>query len=137
MRLYDCKVLLAGSRDNEVRKTDVTAAEIMILQAFHGADSVTEIVPKEMDKRSHGEERKRLFSAYVGGAETDSLGGFQGERVKVLQNLFGPAHNQLPIELPKPEAFFEEDEAPVAPSRAKQPVKAGKAEDIAAAAALA
>ncbi len=28
MRLYDCKVLLAGSRDNEVRKHAITAAEI-------------------------------------------------------------------------------------------------------------
>lgn len=135
MRLYDCKVLLGGSRDNEVRKTDVTAAEIMILRVLHGPDSVTEIEPKGMDKRPHGEERKRLFSVYVGAAENENLGGFQAERVKVLQSLFGPSHNPLPAELPKDEGFVE-DEAP-APSRVKVGAKSGKAEDIAAAAALA
>lgn len=128
MRLYDCKVLLSGSRDNEVRKTDVTAAEIMILRAFHGDDSVLDVVPKNMDKRSHGEERKRLFSLYVGAAENENLGGFQAERVKTLQSLFGPAHNPLPLELPEVGSFVEEDEKPV---RVKLPAKAGKAEDVA------
>jgi len=137
MRLYDCKVLLSGSRDNEVRKTDVTAAEVMILKAFHGEDSVLDITPKGMDKRSHGDERKRLFSLYVGGAENENLGGFQGERVKVLQALFGPSHNPLPVELPQAESFVD-DEADAKPvSRVKIPAKAGKAEDVAAAAALA
>ena len=136
MRLYDCKVLLSGSRDNEVRKTDVTAAEIMILRAFHGEDSVLDVTPKEMDKRSHGAERARLFALYVGAAENENLGGFQAERVKTLQALFGPSHNPLPVELPEQGSFVDEDE--VAPkSRVKIPAKSGKAEDIAAAAALA
>lgn len=135
MRLYDCKVLLAGSRENEVRKADVTAAEILILRALHGADSVTEIKSKEMDKRSHGTERARLFTLYVGAAEGESLGGFQKERATVLFNLFGPNHTPLPVELPAAQEFADLDEAPVV--RVKVHPKSGKAEDIAAAAALA
>lgn len=137
MRLYDCKVLLAGSRDNEVRKTDVSAAEVMILRAFHGDDSVVEIVPKAMDKRTHGAERAYLFTQYVGAAENENLGGFQKERAAVLTNLFGPAHNQLPVELPGKEVFVDEADLAPAPSRVKITSKSGKAEDIAAAAALA
>lgn len=137
MRLYDCKVLLAGSRDNEVRKTDVTAAEIMILRAFHGEDSIVDIVPKVMDKRAHGAERDRLFKEYVGMSEGESLGGFQKERAGVLMGLFGPKHTPLPVELAGKDDFVDLDEAAPAPSRVKIPAKSGKAEDIAAAAALA
>jgi hypothetical protein len=131
MRLYDCKVLLAGSRDNEVRKTDVTAAEIQILQAFHGHDSVLDIVKKQMDKRSHRDERARLFAQYVGAPETSALGGFQKERAAVLQGLFGPASADLPVELPAKEDFA--DDAP-APKRVKVAGTAKSAEDVAAAA---
>lgn len=131
MRLYDCKVLLSGSRENEVRKTEVTAAEIMILRAFHGVDSILEIVPKEMDKRSHADERRRLFSVYVGADESTNLGGFQKERAAVLNGLFGPAHAGLPVELPKVEAFVDEADMPDV-KRAQVPVKSGTAESIAA-----
>lgn len=137
MRLYDCKVLLAGSRDNEVRKADVTAAEIMVLRAFHGEDAVVDVTPKAMDKRPHGAERDRLFKEYVGVSEGEGLGGFQKERAAVLMGLFGPKHTPLPVELAEKDTFADmEDEAP-APSRVKIASKSGKAEDIAAAAALA
>ena len=126
MRLYDCKVLLAGSRDNEVRKTDVTAAEIMALRVTHGPDSVIDIVKKGMDKRAHGEERARIFHLYADPEALDTK-----TKTDALLALFGPAHNPLPVELPDAEP---EDEAPV--QRVKQPLKAGKAEDVAAAAAL-
>lgn len=136
MRLYDCKVMLSGSRDNEVRKEGVTAAEIMILRVLHGPDAVVDIQPKEMDKRPHGEERRRLFEVYVGAGENENLGGFQAERAKVLQGLFGPAHNPLPVELPQEANFVEEDDIPVKRVDLKKPLKAGRAEDVAAAAAL-
>lgn len=135
MRLYDCKVLLSGSRDNEVRKTDVTAAEIMILRSFHGEDAVTDVTPKNMDKRSHGDERARLFSLYVGAAEGEGLGGFQKARADTLMALFGPKHTPLPVELADGEAFSDEPAPKV--SRVTRAPVAGKAEDIGAAAALA
>lgn len=127
MRLYDVKVRLAGSRENEVRKDNVTAAEIMILRAFHGVDSVEDIVPKEMDRRSHSDERKRLFLSYVGAEETGNLGGHMQSRAQVLIGLFGPSHTPLPVELPESESFIEED----APKRTPIKARAGKAEDVA------
>jgi len=132
MRLYDCKVLLAGSRENEVRKTDVTAAEIMVLRDIHGADSVSEIKPKGMDKRPHADERRRLFMLYVGSEENESMGGHYKEKAAMLQRLFGPSHVELPIELKDDASFLPPDE-PV-PQRVKVQPKAGKAEDVAAAA---
>src|SRR5690242_12341845 len=109
MRLYDCKVRLAGSRENEVRKTDVTAAEIMVLRAFHGVDSVEGITPKEMDRRSHADERKRLFMLYVGAEESGNLGGHMQSRAQVLMGLFGPSHTPLPVELPEGGSFVDEE----------------------------
>jgi hypothetical protein len=135
MRLYDCKVLLDGSRENEVRKDDVTAAEIMALRLIHGPDSVLEIVPKEMDKRPHGPERARIFRLYADPEALDSQ-----KKTAALTALFGPSHVPLPVELPDAETIHDlDDEAPaaVAPSRVQLPKKAGKAEDVAAAAALA
>lgn len=128
MRLYDCKVLLAGSRDNEVRKQDISAAEILALREIHGPDSVLDIVKKGMDKRAHGPERANIYRIY---ADPEALD--HKAKVARLDALFGPAHTPLPIELPEPEPD-PEDEAPVV--RVKQPAKAGKAEDIAADAAL-
>jgi len=128
MRLYDCKVLLAGSRDNEVRKQGVTAAEIMALRMVHGPDSVLDIVPGKMDKRPHGEERARIYSIY---ADPEAL-DFKGKR-DALDALFGPAHMPLPVELA---ASVDAEDDP-APQRVKKPAVAGKAEDVAAAAALA
>jgi hypothetical protein len=129
MRLYDCKVLLAGSRDNEVRKTKITAAEIMVLQALHGSDSVLEINPVAQDKRSSTDERRHLFRTYVGEDDMDgNLGGFAKTRADILNKLFGPSHVPLPTELPKAEAFAEpEDDKPAV----RRKVVAGKAEDVA------
>jgi hypothetical protein len=129
MRLYDCKVLLAGSRDNEVRKTDVTAAEIMALREIHGPDTVTEIVKKGMDKRPHGEERARLYALYADPEALDNKA-----KTARLDVLFGPAHTPLPVELADEESIDLDEPAPV--KRVSQPAKSGKAEDIAAAAAL-
>jgi hypothetical protein len=128
MRLYDCKVLLAGSRDNEVRMHEVTAAEIMALREIHGPDSVIDIQPGRMDKRSHGDERARIYRTYADPEALDTKA-----KAARLDALFGPAHVPLPVELPADQA--DEDAPP--PVRAKKPVVAGKAEDIAAAAALA
>ena len=134
MRLYDCKVLLAGNRNNEVRKSDITAAEIMVLQEIHGGiGSIIEIQPKGMDKRSHADERAHLFNTYVGTTDTPDLSGQQKARADMLRNLFGPSHMPLPVELPKGDSFVgDELAAPVV--RAKVVPKAGKAEDVAHAA---
>jgi hypothetical protein len=85
MDQFDCKVRLAGSVGNEVRKELVTAAQIIILRHIHGEDSVLDIVGRPEVKRGDTEERDRLAKEY--GA------------LKVAE-LFGPVHNPLPKTVP-------------------------------------
>ncbi len=70
MQTASCTVRLSGSRDNTVHKPSVTVAEIAILRAIHGSESVTNIVTLENDKRPHRAERERLEKLY--GKATDA-----------------------------------------------------------------
>lgn len=85
MQLYDCKVRLHGSLYNEVRRFNVTAAEIAVLKILHGDDSVVEIEPKTFDrKRDDVGERDRLTHLY--GPALAKV-----EDVKTLNGVFGVA----------------------------------------------
>lgn len=73
MRLFSCKVRLAGSLNNEVAKIGVTAPEINVLRVIHSPPSetgaidpavVTEIKPMGDHPRSDAEERQRLHELY-------------------------------------------------------------------------
>lgn len=85
MQLYNCKVRLGGSNNNEVFKPSVTAPEIILLRADHGYDAVVDIVPTEMKRLSHAEERIRLAGQY---------------KVALVTELFGPDHRELPNRVP-------------------------------------
>lgn len=84
MRVYSCVVNCGGNVLNQVRKPEVTAAEIILLQSIHGEDAVTDIMPIRMDKRSHAAER-------------DRLGGIYGD--DKVGRTFGPSFNPLPVKL--------------------------------------
>lgn len=64
MEIVSCSVKLAGDNNHVVEKTDVTVAEVVLLQHIHGMDSVVNIRRTGMDRRSHREERERLRSIY-------------------------------------------------------------------------
>ncbi|MEC5291587.1 MULTISPECIES: hypothetical protein [unclassified Aurantimonas] len=64
MQIANVLVSLAGDHRNTVPKLGVTAAEIPVLQAIHGADAVREIEPAGEIKRSNREERDRLVRIY-------------------------------------------------------------------------
>lgn len=85
MDQFDCKVRLAGSVSNEVRKELVTAAQIIVLRQIHGEDSVLDIVGRKEVERRDDEERDRLAKEY-GAAK--------------VAELFGPVHNPLPKTVP-------------------------------------
>lgn len=72
MKLYSCKVRIGGSLYNEVRKSDVTAPEIVILKHMHGDDAVVEIEETGKNKLSQGEERERLIGLYADGLVSHS-----------------------------------------------------------------
>lgn len=99
MQTYDCKVRLGDSVSNEVRKTDVTAAEVMVLRAIHGEGAVSDIVKKKMDKRSHAEERKRLYAIYAN--PEDNNAETVAKKVAMIRNLFGHDALDLPVKLPE------------------------------------
>ncbi|MEP3483313.1 MAG: hypothetical protein ABJP25_02785 [Sneathiella sp.] len=84
MQLYDGTVRLSGSVLNEVPKTEMTAAEVLLLVNIHGSGSVVRLIRRKMDKRNHSDERERLGKKY-------------GERRVVA--LFGTNMQKLPIEL--------------------------------------
>jgi hypothetical protein len=87
MRVFSCKVLLSGSRYNEVVKPEVTIPEIYVLRHIHGDDSVIDIKPLGREAfdniagggrvmRTDRTERERLHKLY-------------DPRKKLLDKLFG------------------------------------------------
>jgi hypothetical protein len=85
MQLCNVRVNLAGSLVNTVAKPAVTVAEIIVLRAIHGGnDTVTQIQPIHMDRRSHAEEFARLCRVYG---------------TRRVSELFPGANPQLPVNL--------------------------------------
>lgn len=95
MFVYNCKVRLAGSLLNEVRKDGVTAPEIMLFQAFHGPDAVVDIVEVGPISRDDDTERDRLTNIYMGAIDAER----GKEKQAIWMNLFGHAGNPLPTRL--------------------------------------
>lgn len=97
MKLYVCKLRLAGAVVNEVMKADVTAAEIEIFRHLHGDDSVLDIKETADVKRSSAEERSRLRDLY---ANPEKLNSLQLKvKTDMLRNLFGHDRAPLPDDL--------------------------------------
>lgn len=93
MEIYNAKILLGGSRDNEVRKTYITASEVLLLRHIHGDDSVIEIVHVGTCKAITGKHvREILAVAYA--PDDNGPGG-----PALLKELFGPATAALLTEV--------------------------------------
>ena len=88
MQHASCIVALNGDITFTVVKPDVTVAEVAILRAIHGMDAVTNIVCTYMDKRSHAEERERLFFQY---------GSARSTRDEPLVSVVFPSMSKLPV----------------------------------------
>lgn len=67
MKLYDCRVRLAGLVHHEVPKFAATEKEIVLLRGLHGADAVVGIKSVGDATRTDDSEHQRLASIY--GAE--------------------------------------------------------------------
>ncbi len=132
MELYSARILLNGSRDNEVRRDDLTAAEVLILKEMHGPEHVLDIriVGKAMvgtgEKarlRTQSEERKRLL-----GIEGEIVAIYKTEHVrKVFPSDMTPLPEALPAEMIDLAGM--EKDAATAPAVVK-PVEAMSAEEI-------
>ena|SRR5215510_3419127 len=64
MQQLNALVALTGDRNNMIQKLGLTPAEILLLQALHGADSVLQIEPTAEIKREPQEEIARLKALY-------------------------------------------------------------------------
>lgn len=99
MQTYKVKVRLAGAVTNEVVKENVTAAEVFILRAMHGGDAVAVIEKQKMDKRSHAEERKRLYHVYAN--PEHNMPDAVKKKTDMIRGLFGHDSMDLPVKLPE------------------------------------
>ena len=74
MELANVLLALGGDRNNTVPKERVTAAEIAVMAAIHGADAVFDIVPLgEEISVSSRDERERLLRTYPAKNEDNKL----------------------------------------------------------------
>lgn len=123
MQICSATIRLAGSVQNTVYKTDITPAEILVLQSIHGGDAVIDIVPIETKQRSQHEEWDRLTGLYDRSGGPDTPDG--REDVSIVSRLFPGAVKRLPVTLK--EIGLEDREAPeqVAPD-AEEAIEAPK-----------
>lgn len=64
MQRVNCTLRLSGDVLNTVEKTNISPAEIVILNDLHGEGAVINIKPTQMDKVPHRQERERLAGIY-------------------------------------------------------------------------
>lgn len=115
-KLYKAKLRLSGSVLNEVPLTDVTAAEIDILRAFHGGDDAVVAVKESGSvERGHAEERARLYEKFAGA----DIEGQQKKKLAAIRDLFGSDRNPLPLALDA-----DEEEVEAAPTRRQRTSRA-------------
>lgn len=107
-KVYDCKLRLAGCVLNEVPKTGVTAPEIEVYRALHGADAVLNIREIGDVKRSDREEWDRLKAVFVNPNKMVDMTA--KKKTAVLRDLFGHDRNPLPKEIEDAEPAGEVDE---------------------------
>ena len=118
MEIYDCKVLVGGSRSNEVRKEGIPAPEVILLRHIHGDDSVINVVHVGTSDISDADVRDMLALTYgPDAAETSKAGP------KILQDVFGVRA------IPLPKAVDDAEIVATAPKKIK-PEKLKRLRDI-------
>lgn len=105
MKLYSCKVNLAGSLLNQVHKVNVTPAEIVLLRAVHGNDAISDIKHVANVNRSDRAERARLAGIYT---MTTPKGTKRGD--ELIREFLGIESQALPEEPPKIEVAANTDD---------------------------
>lgn len=96
MEICEVEVRLSGSLLNTVIKRDVTPAEVMILRAMHGSDSIINPKVTGKENRNHKEEWERLRDIY--GRDSEDL--TSGEVKNVFLTVFPSPYNlNLPTKI--------------------------------------
>lgn len=91
MQTANILLSLGGDHGNTVMKFQVTAAEIAVLRAIHGDESVREVEPVGHVKRGHRQERERLVAIYGRAKDPEQKpiveGLFPGVAARVFETL--------------------------------------------------
>lgn len=90
MQIANVMVAIGGDTGNIVPKYRVTAAEIAVLQAIHGEDSVFDVEPLGTIRTTNKEELRRLHEVYAGTNGEQSVAVstlFPGAAARVFENL--------------------------------------------------
>ena len=102
MKLYSARVRIGGSRDHEVDKHNLTAAEMKVLEMLHVSPQGHPVIVNPVHtgdvKRSDAKERARLAQLYSKGELVENRGE------KIINGLFGVAGVALPQEYVAPVA---------------------------------
>lgn len=96
MQLANIMVRLGGSLLNTVHVANASPAEIIVLRAIHGDDSVTDVRPTEFKPTRHDAEFERLATKYDRAASMAAPGA---EKSPLLGRLFPGAIKKLPERL--------------------------------------
>lgn len=127
MKLYNCKVNLGGSILHQVRKENVTAAEVMLLRSIHKGSNEAIVDIEEVGRvnRSDREERARLANAYTTELFAED-GEVSAQGMALVNSIFGVAGVPLPQYLEEVEDRGVDipADAPEAPKRRGRPPKA-------------
>ena len=95
MNLYSAVIRLGGSKDNEVLREDLTAADVLMLKFIHGGDesvrNVTHVGFLEIDPATY---RARTVTRYGTGEFDSSTSG-----ANLMKEVFGPPSVPLPRKL--------------------------------------
>lgn len=101
MQIANIQLSLGGDHGNTISKFGVTAAEIAVLRAIHGDESVQDVQPIGEIERPNKAERERLLAIYGGakdGQQNPIVGTmFPGVAARVFERI---------DELELPEDFF-------------------------------
>lgn len=120
MKLYSCRVRLHGNVLHEVKKTEVSAAEIKILRFLHGSDAVLDVTETGKANRTEAEERARLSEIYTAYSEVE---GMSSTPTSLVDKLFGPMRRSVldDEESADMESFADDEGA----EKEEKPAKAG------------
>jgi hypothetical protein len=90
MDIAKCEVRLSGDLANSVPLSNVTPAEVLVLRAIHGEDSVVRIQQTGTDRRPHKDEYERLAQKYSQSKTSDDKPVF----TQIFPSAFDP---RLPV----------------------------------------
>jgi hypothetical protein len=94
MNYYDIKLRLAGSLNNEVNKHNVSAPEVMLLNALHGGGAVVSLAPAAAGAKRDVSNPRNMRVEMMRRYACDPRRGGKKSHIEAFQGLFGAGDAQ-------------------------------------------